>query len=565
MSFTREELQAMSRLSPSQRKAVYNEVYREASRAARVAASEGDGLQDAGMGKSLRKRIKKVVKKVTAPVKRVVDKVEDKVKRVIDKTEETVKRVASKIPGAKAVSDIGREIQEQAKRAGGAVQRIAKEAARKAAPLLAVAVPLSLSVKSIRERAGKFYKKHGAVIITVVGAVLSPFTLGISAAVAGIVVAGMKYVQASQAAKKAIKEGKKEAAQMEEAVRNQEADLHVQCDEIYNHPESHAHFLAIGITPEKWASMSVEVKMGIIDSLSKGEMPAGYSLTPEALADADEVRRKAQNDELDDLYVKYQAAFESYGYPPDQWYAMTVEQKYAAIDKLTGPSIDEPAPATPEETLAFLEKFYSSRPEAFANAGYPPGVWSSMTLEQKTAAAEKVFRAESSASSPSQEATTPPSQPSVPSTPSTPTYYPDTNIPLIEIPSTAYTGQQPQVSVPLQPLTTFSVSVEGDPVGVFGSLSEATEKALAASKPGDRVQIYQKGKGTTLGIRTAGGIVPVPEDQVAAVQAMSHGELVSKVSQATAAAGGAKTSGGFPWWLVAVPAVLFVGAKAKGA
>lgn len=526
MPFTREELRAMARLSPARRRAICREVYGEASRTAYVTAQDNLGLEDAGMGKSLGKRLKKAVQKVVAPVKRVVDKVQDTASRVIGKAEDAAKRiaentseriksasenvqeqvreVASKIPGAKSISNIGREIQEQAKRAGSAVQRVAKEAARKAAPILPIVMPLSLGVKSIRTRAAKFYRKNGPLIVTAAGAVLAPFTYGLSALAATMLVKGRELYLARNAAIKAKEEAKAEAGQMAAAVQEQEAALHAQCDEVYNHPDSHDAFLAIGLTPERWAALSVDAKMGIIDSLSKGEMPAGYSLTPEAQAAADEVRRKAQNDELDDLYVKYQATFEAAGYPPDQWYAMTLEQKYATLDRLTADA-------------------------SGGSEGAPPPVTTGGTA---------------------------PSGSSTPPTSSTQTW------------QDVVSSQLPGATIPTppsQPLTMFSVTVEGTPVGVFSSLSEATEKALNASAPGDRVQIYQKGKGTTLGIRTAGGIVPVPEDQVAAVQAMSHGEVVSKVAQATATAGGAKTSGGFPWWLVAVPAVLFVGAKAKGA
>lgn len=491
MPFTERELRAMARLSPARRRAIYQEVYREASRTAYVTADQEVGLEDAGMGKSLKKRLKKAVKKVTAPIKKVVDKVEDTVKRVVDKTEETVKRIAKKVPGAEAVSDIGRKVQDAAKRAGGAVQRVAKEAARKAAPVLAIAMPLSLGVKSIRKNAAKFYRKHGPLIVTAVGAVLAPFTYGLSGVAAAMLVKGRELYLARNAAIKAKAEAKAEAGQMAAAVQEQEAALNAQCDEVYNHPDSHDAFLAIGLTPERWAALSVDAKMGIIDSLSKGEMPAGYSLTPEAQAAADEVRRKAQNDELDDLYVKYQSAFEASGVMPDQWYAMSLEEKYQVLEGLS----DASQGVTGGET--------------------PPSSTPSTTIQ---------------------------STPPVTST-------------WVNVPASA-----PGATIERW----YKVLVEGQPVGDYGTLEQATAAASARSGKGDRVEVLGP-DGTSLGlsIRTDSGLVPVPEDQVAAVQAMSHGEIVSKVSQATAAAGGAKASGGFPWLLLAVPAVLFVGMKGQ--
>lgn len=489
MPFSERELRALARLSPSQRRAIYQEVYREASRAAYVTVDQETGLEDAGMGKSLSKRLKKAVKKVTAPVKRVVNKVEDAVKRVVDKTEETVKRIAKKAPGAEAVTRVAKKVQEQAKRAGGAVQRIAKEAARKSAPLLAIAMPLSLSVKSIRKNAAKFYRKHGAIIVTMAGTVLAPFTMGISAAAASLLVAGKKYYDNLQAAKEAERAGKAEAAQMAAAVQAQEAELNAQCDAVYSQAQD--SFLAIGLTPEKWSALSVEAKLGIIDSLSNGKIPPGYTLTSQVEADAEAIRIKAQNDELDDLYVKYQATFEEAGYPPDQWYAMTIDEKYAVLEGLSaqaassGVTVEKPTPSTPSTVQS------------------PSAVTSSTSSTEK-------------------------------------------------------------------PVDRYDVVVEGELVETVTTQEAAAQAALAGSKKGDRVEIVYNGTPMGLSIRTGSGLIPVPSDQASSVRAMSHGEVVSKIEQAEnsvkAPAGEeAKKSGGFPWLLLAVPAVLFVGAKAKGA
>lgn len=484
MSFTQRELQAMARLSPARRRAICSEVYRETTRTAYLTADQYSGVSDAGMGKSLVKRYrdkaKEVVGNIVDSVKAVVNRVEDVARKVAEGTAAAIRRMPTTI----------------------------KKNVRKGAAVLVVGMPALLAIKSVRKNAAAFYRKNGPLIITATGAILAPFTAGLSVVAASLFTTGKKLYDAKLAAEEAKKAAKAEAAAMAAAVAQQEAELLAQCDGVYNDPQCHDNFLVIGLTPDKWAALSLESKLGIIDDLSNGRMPPGYSFTPQVEVDAETERVKAQNDELDGLYVKYQEGFEDAGIAPDYWYSLTVEQKIAVLQGLStqtaGPIPETQAP--PSEV---------STPEI--------------------------------------------STPSQPSVPSTPTYYSSVQDNPVSTPS------YPRVSVPLQPLTTFSVSVEGDPVGVFDTLSEATEKALAASKLGDRVQIYEKGKGTTLGIRTDSGIVPVPEDQVAAVQALSHGEVVSKVVQATAAVGGAKASGGFPWWALAIPAVLFVGAKAKGA
>lgn len=474
MPFTRRELQAMARLSPARRKAICAEVYRETTRGAYLAARDYQGLEDAGMGRSLKKAYKSAKKKV----EHVISKVEDTAKGVIDKVEDVAKKIQEE------AKELGQKVKEAPKKIAKAAKRLptaVKRFVRKAAPVLVVGAPFLLGIKSVRKSAAKFYKKHGALIVTITGTALAPFTGGLSAMAATLIVSGKKIYDTRKAAIEAEKAGKAEAAQMAAAVREQEAALNAQCDQIYS--EARESFELIGLTPEKWQALSVDAKMGIIDSLSRGEIPPGYALTPQADAEADAVREKALNDELDDLYVKHQATFEAAGYPSERWYALSLEEKYAVLDSMENAS-------------------------------------QGVDVEQ-----------------PSQQTTPTTSQSSA----STPSY---------------------STSVPQD---RYDVMVEGEVVGSASSSDQATEIAMGQSQKGDRVEVLLNGKSMGLAIKTDAGLVPVPAEEVANVRAMSHGEVVSKVSQATAAAGGAKAKGGFPWMLLALPAVIFVGAKAKGA
>jgi len=236
-----------------------------------------------GLKKRLKKKFKKAVKKVTGAIKKVTKTVT----RISEKAQKSIRAVARKIPGAKAVTRTAKTIRRQVKRAGGAVQRIAKTAARKAAPVLGSFPPTSwtLAIKSIRKSTAKFWKgPYGSVVVSVAGAALAPFTFGLSAVAAAAVVTSRKlYVQRKEL-KAAEKAGKAEAAQMAAQVAEQEADLNRQADEVYN--SAQGTFAAIGLTPSAWATLSIDEKIRVIESLSKGQVPSGYQILPEVIDQA---------------------------------------------------------------------------------------------------------------------------------------------------------------------------------------------------------------------------------------------------------------------------------------
>ncbi len=96
-------------------------------------------------------------------------------------------------------------------------------------------------------------------------------------------VAGRKLYVQKQEADKLLKAQKAEAGQAAAEVAQQGAALNAQLDEVYNHPEVHGQFLAIGLTPGKWAALSPDEKLKIIEYLSKGEVPPGYAIVQEAI------------------------------------------------------------------------------------------------------------------------------------------------------------------------------------------------------------------------------------------------------------------------------------------
>jgi hypothetical protein len=134
--------------------------------------------------------------------------------------------------------------------------------------------------KKLISKVGKVAKKIAKPLIMVAGAVLAPFTGGISLAASSALNMGIDLYKNKKAAQKAKKEQKKESKAMESAVRDQEAKLTAELNAFYT--ENKDAFLKVGYPPERWNPLSIEAKLGIIDKMSKGEMPTVE--TQEAIA-----------------------------------------------------------------------------------------------------------------------------------------------------------------------------------------------------------------------------------------------------------------------------------------
>jgi hypothetical protein len=113
-------------------------------------------------------------------------------------------------------------------------------------------------------------KQLAPTIVSVVGGVLAPFTFGISAAAAAVVVAGMQIRQKRLDAEKAKREGNKAAAAMAAAVAAQDAGLSRQVDDVYHqYPDM---FVAAGYTADRWAGMTLDQKLAVMQLASDGKL-----------------------------------------------------------------------------------------------------------------------------------------------------------------------------------------------------------------------------------------------------------------------------------------------------
>jgi len=126
-------------------------------------------------------------------------------------------------------------------------------------------------VREVHKRVQKKLKRYLPIILTVAGIVLAPFTGGLSIAASAVIIAGRQAYEKRKAAKKAREMGKREAAAMEAEVSREEADVARQADEVYN--QARPYFEAAGITPERWAAMSLDEKIATIERVSAGGMP----------------------------------------------------------------------------------------------------------------------------------------------------------------------------------------------------------------------------------------------------------------------------------------------------
>lgn len=115
------------------------------------------------------------------------------------------------------------------------------------------------------------FRQIGSVVITAVGAVLAPFTGGASLAAASIATAAIKAVQAKQAATAAKSRAAADAAQLQADANRQQAALALQVDKFYK--DNTAWFLQHGVTSEKWAKLTLDQKIDLINAGSAGKWP----------------------------------------------------------------------------------------------------------------------------------------------------------------------------------------------------------------------------------------------------------------------------------------------------
>jgi len=344
-------------------------------------------------------------------------------------------------------------------------------------------------IKAPINRAGKAARRilvrYGNIIILVVAAILAPFTGGATlAAATALASAAFAMYKAKKAADEAKRAGKKEAAALQVQVQQQEADVLAQCNTIY--ANNKAVFEQIGITQSRWDSLSLEAKVAIIDALSKGQMPPGYSIVSEEEGAAAGI--------TPDTPIGTQVTVPSSGSvsvpsAPPSGVSVPGAPDYGAPN--SAPAPQSPSAPTPGGGGAGP---YSSP--------YPTDQWYDQGAEPDDAA-----------------------------------------------PVAGPTGK-------------YELQIEGRSVGTAETSTEISNLIAKNAAPGDRVEVFLDGSSTGLKLMAKSGLISVPLEDLESVKAMGHAELVDKVARATAAAGGGSSSS-FPWWVLAVPVVVYGASKAS--
>lgn len=197
-----------------------------------------------------------------------------------------------------------------------------------------------------------------------------------------------------------------------------------------------------------------------------------------------------------------------------------------------------------QQAVIEIDTFYNENAAIFAQAGYPPEVWATMTVDEKYATLNKLQGAAEAVGS---------------------------DVAAGYETAAASGGPTYQGSLErdrpdsLGPVSTgearFSISINGARIGASPSvLEQAMSTAESQTSNGDKVEIFDRGASLGLWVKTSSGLIKVPADQMANVKAMSAEQSRALVAQAEEKAGGVK-SGGFPFWILAVPVVAYAASK----
>lgn len=160
------------------------------------------------------------------------------------------------------------------KKIGQKIKSVAKKITK---PIIDVHKKAFAAVKKIEKKvvrgAQNVWRKYGNIILTVVGAVLAPFTGGASLAAASVLIAANTMYAKKKAADAAKKAAKADAATQQAAADQANSEVMAQVDQFYR--DNQAWFEEHAITPDKWATLTLDQKIDIINAGAKGTLPVG--------------------------------------------------------------------------------------------------------------------------------------------------------------------------------------------------------------------------------------------------------------------------------------------------
>jgi hypothetical protein len=174
------------------------------------------------------------------------------------------------------IGDFGRAMAEDGVYVGqlgdlGSLKKRLKKAVKKVSKV--IHAPAMKAIRSVAKGTKKVWRKYGNIIIGIAGAALALFTGGAALAAAAALSAANTAYMTKRAASAAKKAASADAASLAAQSAQQEAELLVQVDKFYD--ENRAWFEQYGITPDKWAQLTLDQKIDIINAGAKGTLPVG--------------------------------------------------------------------------------------------------------------------------------------------------------------------------------------------------------------------------------------------------------------------------------------------------
>lgn len=174
--------------------------------------------------------------------------------------------------GVDGLDDLGKSF---LKKVAKTVRKVHKKVAQTVRKVHAKITPKPLQKiqKKVHAVAKKTWVKYGNVIIAVAGAVLTPFTLGLSNAAASVLIAANTMYAKKKAADEAKKAAKADAGKVKAEADAAAMAAMKQVDDFFN--ANQAWFIQNGMTPDKWAKLTLDQKIEFIRAGAAGTLPTG--------------------------------------------------------------------------------------------------------------------------------------------------------------------------------------------------------------------------------------------------------------------------------------------------
>jgi hypothetical protein len=232
---------------------------------------------------------------------------------VNDITREAVEYAEDLKSGRAALGDLGKGFFSKIKKFVHAPVKLLRKIHHKITPKF-----MQKFEKKIHKIEKKIWKKYGNILITIAGAVLAPFTGGASMVAASLILAAKGMYDKKQAAIAAKRAAKKESGQLQAEAAAQEQNVAADTDKFY--ADNQAWFLQYGITPEKWAKLTLNEKIELIKAGSEGRLPVTAQTVPTPPPDVVAADAAATSQAAASAGIP-QSAVAPPGAPPDQGYS----------------------------------------------------------------------------------------------------------------------------------------------------------------------------------------------------------------------------------------------------